>query len=88
ITDYSNLNVEPKYRGVYPHPLWKFENWIRRISRKILLTEYIVNEWADHFKDMDEVQLDEIAQSFKFDNCILRDELNKVLFGHKGLANK
>ncbi|KAF8241652.1 glycoside hydrolase [Wilcoxina mikolae CBS 423.85] len=81
-------NVEPKYRGLYPHPVWKFENRISRISRNILLAEYMVKEWADHFEGMDEVQLDEIAQSFKFENCILRDELNKVLVDHKGLARK
>jgi hypothetical protein len=77
-------NVPEKYRELYPFPVWKFESRISRLSRNMLLAEFMVNEWADHFKGMDEAQLDEVAQSFKFENCVMRDELNKVLVEHRG----
>ncbi|KAL7268716.1 Endo-1,4-beta-xylanase 5 [Rhizina undulata] len=79
-------NVDPKYRAIYPAPVWKFDQRIARISRNILLAEFMVKEWADHFAGMDYEQLDEIAQSFKLENCLTREALNKALVDHKGLA--
>ncbi|KAI5781410.1 glycoside hydrolase superfamily [Geopyxis carbonaria] len=81
-------HVPEKYRNLYPHPVWKFESRISRLSRNILLAEYMVREWADHFEGMDYDRLDEIAQSFRFENCLLRGELNKALVEHKGLGAK
>lgn len=82
LTSYTNNNPS-RYRELYPAPVWKFKERISRISRNILLAEFMVREWADHFEGMDEKQLDEIAQSFKFENCVHRDTLNKVLRDHK-----
>lgn len=79
-------NIDPKYRELYPAPVWKFESRISRISRNILLAEFMVKEWADHFAGMDEEELDLIAQSFKFENCLTREELNKALVEHKDLV--
>lgn len=79
-------NVDPKYRELYPAPVWKFKERVARISRNILLAEFMVREWADHFTGMDETQLDELAQSFKFENCVHRDALNKVLRDHKDVV--
>lgn len=79
-------NVDPKYRELYPAPVWKFKERVARISRNILLAEFMVREWADHFTGMNEGQLDELAQSFKFENCVHRDALNKVLRDHKDVA--
>jgi hypothetical protein len=53
------------------------------LSRNILLAEYYVREWADHFVGKTEEELDLIAQSFKLENCLFRDELNRVLIEHK-----
>lgn len=71
---------------MYPMPVWRFENRISRIARNMLLAEFMVREWADHFEGMDEVQLDELAQSFRFENCLQRDYLNRALRDHKSLA--
>ncbi|RPB01189.1 glycoside hydrolase [Choiromyces venosus 120613-1] len=81
-------NVDPKYRDLYPAPVWKFDSRISRISRNILLAEFMVKEWAGHFTGMDEAQLDEIAQSFKFENCLTRETLDKVLVAHKSVGKK
>ncbi|KAL7270856.1 hypothetical protein RUND412_006424 [Rhizina undulata] len=58
-----------------------------RISWSIWLYKTIgYQEWADHFAGMDYEQLDEIAQSFKLENYLTREALNKALMDHKGLA--
>lgn len=50
----------------------------------ILLAEYYVQEWADHFIGINEKDLDEMAASFKFKNCVQREVLNNALSEHNG----
>ncbi|KAH8105386.1 glycoside hydrolase [Cristinia sonorae] len=69
-------------RRLYPFPVWSVEERVARLSRNQLLSEFLVMEWADHFKGKSEQELDELAQSFKFENCLERDGLNKVLRDH------
>ena len=52
---------------------------IGRLSRNILVAEYLVKPWAEHFRGKSESELDEIAKSFLFENCLKREGLNKVL---------
>lgn len=52
---------------------------VGRLSRSILVTEHLIQEWADHFIGKSVEELDEIAASFKFENCEKRDGLNKIL---------
>lgn len=63
---------------LYP-PIWSVEERVTRIARTILLAEFMVAEWAEHFRGMDETQLEELARSFRFENCVKREGLNKVL---------
>lgn len=79
ITD--NVKDE-KYLHQYPWPIWTIKERVTILARAILLGEVFATEWADYFRGMDEAQLDELAQSFKFENCIKRDGLNKVLTEH------
>ena len=53
-----------------------------RLARCILVAEYLVPEWADYFAGKTEEELDELAASFKFENCVRRDALNKILVAH------
>lgn len=69
-------------RRLYPYPVWTVESRVTRLSRCTLLGEFLVPEWANHFKGMDEAQLDELAQSFRFENCLKREGLNRVLQDH------
>ena len=66
-------------RQLYPYPVWTVKGRVERISRNMLVAEYMVKQWAEHFRGMEEEQLDELAQSFKFENCLKREGLNKVL---------
>ncbi len=65
-------------RKLYP-PIWSLEDRVTRISRTILVAEYLVAEWADIFRGLDEKALEELAKSFHFDNCAKREGLNEVL---------
>lgn len=71
--------IDEKYRDLYPGPVWKVNERITRISRNILISEFLVQEWADHFVGLDEQELDELAASFKYSNCVKREELNTIL---------
>ncbi|KAF9051055.1 glycoside hydrolase [Hymenopellis radicata] len=71
--------VPTKYQGLYPFPVWKVGDRVKRLARSILLAEYLVQEWADHFIGKDAAEIDDIAKSFRFDNCLKREGLNKIL---------
>lgn len=80
LIDHIKQEIPEKYQNLYPWPVWKLDSRVGRLSRNILVAEYLVQEWADHFQGRDsEEDLDEIAKSFAFDNCLHRDSLNKIL---------
>lgn len=66
------------YRKLYP-PLWSVEERVPRIARTILVSEFLVKEWADFFAGKSEEELDELAKSFLFENCVEREGLNQAL---------
>lgn len=78
LEDFIADHIAPEHRELYP-PIWKFDMRIGRLSRNILLAEYMVKEWADLFKGLSEEQLDELAGSFKLENCLKREELNAAM---------
>jgi hypothetical protein len=59
---------------------------VGRLARSILVAEYLVPEWAAHFKGLSFEQLDELAASFKFENCLKREGLNKILTANAKLV--
>ncbi|KDR73666.1 hypothetical protein GALMADRAFT_626014 [Galerina marginata CBS 339.88] len=71
VADESKLKLYP--------PIWSVEERVTRISRTILVAEFMVNEWAEAFRGLDEPQLEELAKSFAFENCAEREGLNKAL---------
>lgn len=80
--------VPEKYRNLYPAPIWKFTERVGRLSRNILVAEFLVKEWADHFIGKTEEEIDAIAASFKFENCLKRDGLNAVLTANAKLIKQ
>jgi len=81
LTDLITTEVAPNEEDqhLYPWPVWNLQSRIGRLSRNILVSEFLVKQWAEHFKGKSFEELDAIAQSFKFENCLTRDGLNKVL---------
>jgi len=64
---------------LYPWPVWSLSTRVTRLARNVLLAEFMVKEWAEHFRDKSFEELESLAASFKFENCMHRDELNNVL---------
>ncbi|KAH6902672.1 endo-1,4-beta-glucanase [Coprinopsis sp. MPI-PUGE-AT-0042] len=79
LIDHVMAEVPEENRNIYPAPVWKVTDRITRLSRNILVAEYLVKEWAQHFVGLSEAEIDEVAASFKFENCLKREGLNKVL---------
>lgn len=79
LIDHILEEIPEENRAIYPAPVWKLTDRISRISRNILVAEFLVKEWAQHFVGLSEAEIDEVAQSFKFENCLKREGLNKVL---------
>ena len=69
-------------RRLYPWPNWSVEERVSRLARATLIGEFLVKEWAEYFREMDETQLEEMAKSFHLDNCMKREGLNRVLREH------
>lgn len=80
--------VGDQYRQIYPAPVWKFTDRVGRLSRNILVAEFLVKEWADHFVGKSEAEIDAIAASFKFENCLKRDGLNAILTANAKLVKQ
>lgn len=72
----------------YPSPLWSFERHVERVLREGLLSEYMGWEMAELFAGKTEEELDELAASFKWENCIKRDGLNDMLKQDAGLERQ
>ena len=64
---------------IYPAPVWKLSERVTRLARNILVAEFLVKEWAEHFVGLSEQEIIEVAESFRFENCEKREGLNKVL---------
>lgn len=79
LIDHITEEIPEKYRKLYPWPSWKLSDRIARLSRNILVAEFLLQEWADHFKGRTKEEIKDLAWSFSFENCMQRDILNKVL---------
>ncbi|ESU13895.1 hypothetical protein FGSG_07617 [Fusarium graminearum PH-1] len=71
-------NVPAQYSKKYPWQ-WRMHMHVFRGIRGITLAEYMIPEWADYFKDKTFEELDELAASWKYENCIQRGRLNEIL---------
>jgi hypothetical protein len=63
----------------YPAPQWSFERQVERVVREGLLSEYMGWEMAELFTWKSEDELNELAASFKLENCVKRTGLNDIL---------
>lgn len=86
LIDHVQQEVPEKYQNLYPFPVWKMADRVGRLARSILVAEYLVQEWAEHFRGKSEEEIDAIAKSFSYDQCIHRDGLNKILMENASLV--
>ncbi|KAF8648883.1 hypothetical protein AX16_006158 [Volvariella volvacea WC 439] len=79
LLDHVLQEIPAKFRDLYPSPVWKLSDRVTRLARNILISEFMIKEWAEHFVGLDELEIDNIAASFKFENCVKREGLNAIL---------
>ncbi|KAF9227268.1 glycoside hydrolase [Gyrodon lividus] len=73
LIDHIAKEIPPENQSLYPAPVWKMADRVSRLSRSILVAET-------------EAELDEIAKSFKLENCLHRVELNDILTANAALV--
>lgn len=79
LEDHFKQNIPEKYHKVlYPHA-WSIKDFISRVTRDMLFSQYAQHEYTDLFVDLSYDQLDELAGCFKLENVLKRDELNEIL---------
>jgi hypothetical protein len=76
--------VCPEAKNNYP-TTWNTERHVVRATLETFLANSFSAEFANLFKDMTLQQLDEAAMSFRFDKCLQRDGLNKIMSSHAKL---
>lgn len=73
--------VSPTAKQTYPTS-WNTEMHVMRNVFNTFLAASFVDEFAALFRGMDEKQLEELARSFHFENCVQREGLNGILRDH------
>ncbi|GLB42763.1 putative glycosyl hydrolase 5 (cellulase A) family protein [Lyophyllum shimeji] len=86
LIDHVTTEIPREFQNLYPHPVWKLDSRVTRLARNILVSEFMIREWADKFVGKSEQELDEIAASFKFEMCEKREGLNRILMENAKLV--
>ncbi|EEQ37057.1 putative beta-xylosidase [Clavispora lusitaniae] len=72
-------NIPEKYqKALYPHN-WSIKDYVARVARDMLFSQYAQHEYADLYAQLSFEDLDELASCFKIENCVKREELNSIL---------
>ncbi|KAJ2892231.1 hypothetical protein MKZ38_010100 [Zalerion maritima] len=71
--------VPDKFRGAKYPGIWSFRRQFERAIREGLLSEYVGWELAELFRGKTKEELRELAESFKFEKCVVRTGLNEIL---------
>jgi hypothetical protein len=76
--DPTQQTFEREFPGYEPFPFGA-KRHIDQLVRHILLTEPLVDEFANLFKGVTDEDIDELMNSFRFEQCVQRTELAKTL---------
>ena len=77
--------VCPTAKDQYPG-VWDTHRQVMRAVVQTFMSESFSDEFAGLFKDMDFKELDELAHSFHFSECVQREYLNKVMTEHAPIS--
>lgn len=77
--------VSPTAKNLYPSN-WNLQRHLDRAVLQTFLADSLQMEFAENFRGKTLEELDELAKSFHFDNCIQREGLNKIMSAHSKLA--
>lgn len=73
--------VSPTATKTYP-TTWNTKRHIDRQVLQTFLAESFVQEFAELFRGKSEAELEDLARSFSFKECVQRDGLNKIMADH------
>ncbi|PMD36320.1 glycoside hydrolase family 5 protein [Hyaloscypha variabilis F] len=73
--------VCPEATNTYPTP-WNTQRHLARAVMETFMAQAFALEFAGLFKDFSLEELDEAAKSFRFDRCVQREGLNKIMSEH------
>ena len=73
--------ISPTAKDTYPTP-WATERHVLRNVFQTFLANSFSDEFANLFRGMNKSELDALAHSFHFEECLQRDGLNKILKSH------
>ena len=79
--------VAPEAKNMYPTP-WHTQRHLARATLQTYLSQALQMEFANQFKDFTLEQLDEAAKSFRFDKCLQREGLNKIMSEHAEVSKE
>jgi endoglucanase len=68
-TEFPNFN---------PYPWGRFD-WVRTLLLNITIAQPLAEEYAELFRGLDDEELDALADSFRFENCAIREPLLEQL---------
>jgi len=74
----SEIPEEIQRKRMYPQH-WGLEGHVHRVLRECLVSEVLTWEFANYFEGKSFEELDELAASFRFENCVKREGLNEIL---------
>lgn len=74
--------VSPSLPNTYPRH-WKTERHVQCAIQQNLLADSLQMEFAEQFRGKTLEELDSLAKSFHFDECVQRKGLNKILSDYK-----
>jgi hypothetical protein len=70
------LDENCELNAKYP---WDTRAHLARAVRQTLMSEVLCDEFAAYFADKSKEDLEELAASFKLENCTKRKELNQIM---------
>ena len=78
--------VSPTAKDTYPNT-WDTKRHVERAILQTFLAESFVQEFAELFRGKNNDELEELAACWKFEECVQRDGLNKILKEHANTLN-
>jgi hypothetical protein len=79
--------VSPSAGKQYPTS-WNTGKHVDRAVLQTFLSDSLQMEFAELFRGKSQVELDELARSFHFDECVQREGLNKMMSDHAKLRKE
>ena len=71
-------HIEREFPDFDPYP-WGRAEWVQTLLLNILCAQPLVEEYAALFTGLGDDELVALADSFRFENCVVREPLAKLL---------